>query len=49
MWIQEKFSLDIDVSCLSLDDEIPPYQSTNKKSLGELFVGFLKYYARDFK
>uniref|UniRef100_A0A4W6GAW3 polynucleotide adenylyltransferase n=1 Tax=Lates calcarifer TaxID=8187 RepID=A0A4W6GAW3_LATCA len=28
---------------------IPPYVSTNQSSLGELFIGFLKYYATDFR
>uniref|UniRef100_A0A7N6A1L0 polynucleotide adenylyltransferase n=1 Tax=Anabas testudineus TaxID=64144 RepID=A0A7N6A1L0_ANATE len=28
---------------------IPPYKSTNQSSLGDLFRGFLRYYATDFR
>lgn len=42
------FSISNDISSLRLDEELPPYKSENEESLGDLFLGFLKYYATNF-
>jgi hypothetical protein len=47
--VQDKFTADADVNSIRLGEQLPPYQSANTQSIGELFAGFLKYYAHDFK
>uniref|UniRef100_A0A0L8IHD0 PAP-associated domain-containing protein n=3 Tax=Octopus bimaculoides TaxID=37653 RepID=A0A0L8IHD0_OCTBM len=42
------FSIKNDISSLRLDEELPLYESQNTDSLGDLYIGFLKYYALDF-
>jgi len=44
-----KFNPDIDVRTLRLSEKLPAYVSANQQSLGELFRGFLQYYACEFK
>ena len=44
-----KFNVGIDVRTLRLSEKLPAYTSANKQSIGELFSGFLQYYARDFR
>merc|ERR1711976_332591 len=44
-----KFSNTIDIRLLTLNEKLPPYNSPNKQSVGELFVGFLHYYAEEFQ
>jgi len=44
-----KFNIDIDVRTLRLSEQLPAYTSANQQSLGELFCGFLEYYAREFR
>lgn len=47
--IKGKFNIDVPVSSLSLeDDDLKFWTSQNTQNLGELFYGFLNYYA-DFK
>jgi poly(A) RNA polymerase GLD2 len=43
-----KFSKNLDVRLLSLNEKLPVFKSPNKDTLGELFVGFLSYYANEF-
>lgn len=40
--------LDLD-TVPNASQRVPPYKSKNKSSLGELFLGFLKYYALNFR
>ncbi|CAI9721265.1 Hypothetical predicted protein [Octopus vulgaris] len=42
------FSIKNDISSLRLDEDLPLYESQNTDSLGDLYIGFLKYYALDF-
>lgn len=44
----EVFSIKNDISSLRLDEELPHYKSENEESLGDLFLGFLEYYATNF-
>ncbi|KAL0270750.1 UNVERIFIED_CONTAM: hypothetical protein PYX00_008050 [Menopon gallinae] len=41
---KDKFSPHSDISQIDLHEELYPYFSKNKQSLGELLVGFLQYY-----
>ncbi|XP_074663084.1 poly(A) RNA polymerase gld-2 homolog A-like [Tubulanus polymorphus] len=43
-----KFNCDTDIRTLTLSDALPNYNCTNNASLGELFLGFLKYYSETF-
>ena len=43
-----RFNSTDDFNSYSLHEEWPPFQSTNKQSLGQLFVGFLGFYVNDF-
>lgn len=47
--LKDVFSISNDISSLRLDEELPPYKSENEESLGDLFLGFLKYYATNFE
>ncbi|XP_018323171.1 poly(A) RNA polymerase gld-2 homolog A-like isoform X2 [Agrilus planipennis] len=40
----DKFSPDIEIHNIDVQEELPPFFSDNKQSLGELLVGFLHYY-----
>ncbi|ELU05986.1 hypothetical protein CAPTEDRAFT_208596 [Capitella teleta] len=40
-----KFNSDQDIRRITLNDELPTYTSPNEQSIGELFLGFLEYYA----
>lgn len=42
------FSLDDDYRSYKLNDILVSYQSANKQSLGQLFLGFLQYFSYDF-
>ncbi|GAB1606593.1 poly(A) RNA polymerase GLD2-like [Argonauta hians] len=42
------FSLKNDFSNLRLDEDLPVFESKNTQNLGELYLGFLKYYATEF-
>lgn len=44
----EKFDKAKDIRLLSLNESLPPYTSRNTESVGELFIGFLRYYAHEF-
>ncbi|XP_015788987.1 poly(A) RNA polymerase gld-2 homolog A [Tetranychus urticae] len=44
----DKFHPDSDITKLSLFEEIPEWQSSNKSSLSQLFIGFLDYYSYKF-
>lgn len=44
----EVFNTDQDIRLISLDKKLPAYLSDNHNSLGELFYGFLSYFANDF-
>ena len=46
---QHKFSPTIDIRLLTLNETLPEYVSQNNMTLGELFVGFLQYYAQTFE
>lgn len=41
---KDKFSPHSDINHIDLHEELAPYMSANKQSLGELLVGFLGYY-----
>ncbi|XP_013391307.1 poly(A) RNA polymerase GLD2-like [Lingula anatina] len=43
-----KFSADLDITSLRLEEDLPPFNSLNKQTLGELFLGFLEYYGQKF-
>ena len=43
-----KFDVNTDIRLLTLNEKLPPYKSPNQDSLGELFVGFMDYYANTF-
>lgn len=43
-----RFNTTDDFTSYSLHEEWPPFQSSNKQSLGQLFVGFLEYYVKEF-
>jgi len=47
--LQHRFDATQDVRALTLNKQLAPYSSPNHDSLGQLFVGFLRYFARDFK
>ena len=38
-----------DVKLLQMGETPPPYHTANKQPVGELFCGFLKYFAHDFQ
>ena len=42
------FGLEDDFSRYSLNGKLADFKSTNSQSLGQLFVGFLKYFSHDF-
>lgn len=42
----DKFDVDINVSELKLNEDLPTFTSQNTQTLGELFAGFLAYYAK---
>ncbi|KAK2193559.1 hypothetical protein NP493_10g07028 [Ridgeia piscesae] len=44
----ERFDKSKDIRLLSLNEPLPPYSSRNTESVGELFIGFLRYYAHEF-
>lgn len=35
----------IDINTIDMNEELPPYTSDNKQTLGELFLLFLEYYS----
>ena len=41
----EKFDINLKVSALKFDEDLTHWTSENVQSLGELFAGFLDYYA----
>lgn len=41
----QKFQLEHDVCTIDINEELEPYYSDNKQSLGELFLLFLEYYS----
>lgn len=41
----EKFSPNSEIHNIDIQEELPPFYSDNKQSLGELFLGFLRYYS----
>ncbi|RMZ95341.1 poly(A) RNA polymerase GLD2-like, partial [Brachionus plicatilis] len=41
----DKFDVDISVSELKLNEDLPTFTSQNSQSLGDLFAGFLNFYA----
>lgn len=43
-----KFDPTQDIRGIRLDDKLPPYLSPNHQALGELFYGFLEYFANQF-
>ncbi|XP_046400117.1 poly(A) RNA polymerase gld-2 homolog A-like isoform X2 [Ischnura elegans] len=43
-----KFSPHLDLHRINLMEEMAPYNSENTMALGELFLGFLRYYSLDF-
>lgn len=47
--LQHKFNANFDIRLLTLKEKLPPYTSPNQKSLGDLFIGFLRYYATKFE
>lgn len=44
----DKFQPHADVRSLNLYEDLPPFVSQNKKTVGELFLGFLTYYSSKF-
>ncbi|XP_064619135.1 poly(A) RNA polymerase gld-2 homolog A-like isoform X2 [Lineus longissimus] len=44
----DKYSFERDVRTLSLAETLPEFQTKNKETLAELFLGFLEYYACKF-
>jgi len=46
---QHRYSATQDIRSLTLNKQLAPYTSPNCQSLGQLFVGFLHYFAHDFK
>ena len=49
MLLQHKFNVTQDVRVLTLNQKLAPYKSPNKQRIGELFIGFLRYFAYVFK
>jgi len=47
--MQHKFDGMQDIRALTLNMQLAPYKSPNHECLGQLFVGFLRYFAHDFK
>lgn len=48
MSLPNSFRPDTDVRQLEIDVELPPFEPTNRRSLGELLIGFLDYYGNQF-
>ncbi|KAG8185463.1 hypothetical protein JTE90_019722 [Oedothorax gibbosus] len=44
----DKYLTNTDVRHLKLYEDLPPFISENKKDIGDLFVGFLNYFANEF-
>jgi hypothetical protein len=42
---KDVFDIDKDVKELKLNEKLPDWTSSNMKSLGELFAGFLDFYS----
>ncbi len=42
---REKFNAKTDIRTLRLNDDPPEWTSENTQTLGELFMGFLEFYA----
>ena len=42
---KDTFDVDKDIRELKLTEKLPDWTSSNMKSLGELFAGFLDYYS----
>lgn len=34
-----------DINSIDMNEELPSFNSENKQTLGELFLGFLEYYS----
>jgi hypothetical protein len=48
--LKDRFDVDQPVSQLKRTDEPKLiWKSENRQTLGELFIGFLKYFAKDFR
>lgn len=41
----DKFSTETEIHDINIQEELPPFTSDNRQSLGELFLGFLEYYS----
>ena len=49
MLLQDKYAADCDIRNLTLVGKAPEVKSTNQQTVGELFVGFLRYYSEVFE
>lgn len=50
IYFQDRFDTETPVSELKRNDEPKRiWQSENRQQIGELFIGFLKYFSKDFR
>jgi poly(A) RNA polymerase GLD2 len=45
----EKFNAQSMIHTIDIHEELPPHESSNKQTLGELMLSFLEYYSTRFE